>query len=201
MIHAYSELYLECATNTMGYLFDIAFAEMKDETFLEIFSYSDVAKAFENGNPTYLAGKSSYDLYYEIIGKDIKKHKPHYNRNKNYWCGYIYSYIQWYFNCTYERLFEVLPLKNLKALYPTLHEADISKLLDIVYKMFYPEKALKTMRLKRHLSQSELAKISGVKLRSIKAYEQGDLDISKASYETLWAFANILCCEVKDIIS
>ena len=201
MIHAYSEMYLQCATNTMGTLFDIAFIEIREEAFLEIFSYSEVAKAFEDGSPTYLAGKSSYDLYYEIIGLDIKKYKPNNNRNKNYWCGYVYAYIQWYFNCTYERLFEALPLKNLKALYSSLHEVDISKLLDIVYELFYPESALKTMRQKCHLSQSELAKISGVKLRSIKAYEQRDLDICKASYETLCALANTLSCDVKDLVS
>lgn len=201
MIHAYSEIYLECATSTMGDLFDIAFSEIRDEAFLEIFSYSLAAKAFEDGNPTYLAGKSSYDLYYEVIGKDIKKYKPNNNRNENYWCGYVYAYIQWYFNCTYEKLFSILPLKNLRALYPTLHEADITKLLDIVYKMFYSETALKTMRQKRHLSQTELAKISGIKLRSIKAYEQNDLDISKAQYDTLYALANALSCDVKELLS
>ena len=89
----------------------------------------------------------------------------------------------------------------MHALYPTLHEADISKLIDVIYKMFYPESALKMMRQKCHLSQSELARISGVKLRSIKTYEQGDLDICKAQYDTLCALASTLSCNVKDLIS
>lgn len=53
---------------------------------------------------------------------------------------------------------------------------------------------------KRNLTQSELAEISGVSLRAIKAYEQGKLDISKAQGETLYKLSKTLDCAIEDLI-
>lgn len=53
---------------------------------------------------------------------------------------------------------------------------------------------------KRNLTQSELAKISGVSLRAIKAYEQGKLDISKAQGGTLYKLSKALDCAIEDLI-
>ncbi len=56
------------------------------------------------------------------------------------------------------------------------------------------------MRLKRGLSQSGLSKISKISLRSIKAYEQGRIDLSKAQAETLYILARILDCTIEDLL-
>ena len=75
-----------------------------------------------------------------------------------------------------------------------------SKTLNIIAKLLYKEQPLKTIRQKRNLSQSELSKISGVNLHTIQAYEQGELDISKAKYDTLYSLSNSLSREVNDIV-
>lgn len=93
-----------------------------------------------------------------------------------------------------------IPVDELCQLYPALHETDISKGMDMIHKRLYPKSALKIWRQKRQLSQSQLAKISGVNRRSIKAYEQGELDVGKARYETLASLANTLSCYVRDLI-
>ena len=51
-----------------------------------------------------------------------------------------------------------------------------------------------------NLSQKQLAALSGVKLRSIKCYEQGDIDIRNAQAETLYALAKVLDCSIEDLI-
>ena len=59
---------------------------------------------------------------------------------------------------------------------------------------------LKSIRIKRGLSQGQLAIKSHVELRTIQAYEQGYRDINKASYSILNTLAKSLNCEIKDII-
>ena len=60
---------------------------------------------------------------------------------------------------------------------------------------------LKFMREEKGLSQSELAKKSGVPLRNIQAYEQGYKDINKAQVITVLQLSEALECDVYDIIN
>jgi DNA-binding transcriptional regulator YiaG len=201
MIHAYNESYLSRAGKTMGSLFDAGLMTMPPEKFTRLFLASRISHAWEKGNPSYIAGKSGEELLEEITGQKVQSAEYSYDRSGDYWCGYVLCYAQWQFGCSFDALLSVMSLEELRQLYPTLHEADISKVLDIIHKRLYPESALKTWRQKRKLSQSQLAKISGVTLRSIQAYEQGDLDISKAQYDTLARLADTLSCPVHDLIS
>ena len=59
---------------------------------------------------------------------------------------------------------------------------------------------LKKLREERGLSQSQLAKASGVSVRMIQYYEQGVKDISKAQVMTVIALADALGAEVKDVV-
>lgn len=59
---------------------------------------------------------------------------------------------------------------------------------------------LREARLKINMSASELAEISGVKLRTIHAYEQGQVSIRKASIDILQKLANALGVQIQDII-
>lgn len=54
--------------------------------------------------------------------------------------------------------------------------------------------ALKTMRVRNSLSQSQLAKASGVPLRTIQQYEQRQKDINRARAEYLIALSSALGC-------
>lgn len=59
---------------------------------------------------------------------------------------------------------------------------------------------LKDLRIKRNLSQKELANISGVSIRHVQHYEQGYRSIDGAGLEKLVAFAIALNCNISEII-
>lgn len=60
--------------------------------------------------------------------------------------------------------------------------------------------SLKKMRIKNGLSQSGLAKASGVPLRTIQQYEQRQKDLSKARAEYLIALSRALGCDPSRLI-
>ena len=57
------------------------------------------------------------------------------------------------------------------------------------------------MRLKRNLSQSQLAYLSDVNIRNIKTYEQNENDINKAQVNILLSLARVLNCNIEDILN
>lgn len=60
---------------------------------------------------------------------------------------------------------------------------------------------LKFFREEKGMSQSELAKASGVPLRNIQAFEMGYRDINKAQVITVLQLAEVLGCDVYEIIN
>ena len=60
---------------------------------------------------------------------------------------------------------------------------------------------LQEKRKKKGLSQSELAAVSGVKLRAIQVYEIGQRDINGAKLDTLCKLALALDCKVVDLLT
>ena len=63
-----------------------------------------------------------------------------------------------------------------------------------------PDTPLKKMRIKNGLSQSGLAKASGVPLRTIQQYEQRQKDLAKARAEYLIALSRALGCDPSRLI-
>ena len=201
MIHAYNEYYLELTQRKLGSMFEIAHFDQKlsvDE-FAEKFIGSKVCNAFEEANPIYIAGKSANELLGIVLNKEIE-YKQNMYASPEYWLGFVLAYVQWHFNKPFKELIEIFPCSKLLLCYFPYHEMDISHLIDMYKERFFSQTPLHMYRKKRELSQSELSKISGVSLRSIKAYEQGKLDISKASYETLYKLAKALSCSVENLV-
>ena len=62
------------------------------------------------------------------------------------------------------------------------------------------ETQLKKMRIKNGLSQSGLAKASGVPLRTIQQYEQRQKDLAKARAEYLIALSRVLGCDPSRLV-
>lgn len=61
--------------------------------------------------------------------------------------------------------------------------------------------ALKSMREKRGLSQSQLAKKARVDVRMVQHYEQGFKDINRANVLTVLRLAEALDCDITDILN
>ena len=63
-----------------------------------------------------------------------------------------------------------------------------------------PECCLGKMRIKRGMSQKELAAASGVNSRAIRGYERGELILENAKLNTLCDLCLALGCKIEDII-
>lgn len=210
MIHAYQETYVNKAQSILGEAFDYAIntCGISPDSFIKMFLISSISKKIEKGDPKYIKGKSGIEVALDIIC-EVKKEEffvePTINfiRTKEYWIGHVIAYYQWYSDKSFSNIFEAVTYNDLVIMYNTIHEADISKFVEIMderIKDKFPETNLKRMRLLAGYSQLELAIKSGVKLRSIQMYEQRNKDINKASVETIYKLSKTLNCEIIDLI-
>ena len=60
---------------------------------------------------------------------------------------------------------------------------------------------LQNLRLGTGMSQSQLAKASGVQLRTIQAYEIDARDINKADMEIIFKLCNALKCSLDELLT
>ena len=74
------------------------------------------------------------------------------------------------------------------------------KIIEKIKDHFSQVSSLKMIRKKRKLTQEQLAMLSGVNVRSIRSYEQGDNDILKAQGDTLLMLARALDCTVEELL-
>lgn len=209
-IRSYQEIYLNKAQKALGDAFDYAVngCGISGSDFVKLFTTSSVSKRMENGEPSLLAGKSGIelanDVVFETTGRALDSEpKVNIGRSREYWIGWAVAYYQWYSSRSYGDIFKALSFEDLQKMYYTLHEADISKFVEIAderIREYFKETNLKRTRTAYGYTQSELAKHSGVTLRSIQMYEQRQKDINKASVETLYRIAKVLGCSIEDLI-
>ena len=210
MTHAYQEIYLNKAQTVLGDAFDYAVnsCKLSGESFVKMFTASSLSKKIENGEPAYIAGKSGIEIVMEVVlettGKELTiESKESIGRSSEYWIGWAIAYYQWYSARKFSDIFRVLSFEELQKMYPTLHEADITKFVDIAdkkIKEFFPNTNLRRIRTTYGCTQAELSKRSGVSLRSIQMYEQRNKDINKASAATLYRLTKVLGCTMEDLI-
>ena len=210
MIRAYRETYLSKAQSMLGDAFDYAvnIFGLDGDVFVKIFVASPSCTRLENGDPSFLAGKNGIELASEVIeeafGKKVNVEvEPRMDRSEEYWIGWAIAYYQWYSGRGFSEIFKVNSFGNLKQMYHPLHEADITKFVDITesrMRAFFPETNLRRIRSEYGCSQARLAALSGVGLRSIQMYEQRNKDINKASAETLFRISKALGCRMEDLI-
>ena len=210
MIHAYPEMYLSKAQSVLGDAFDYAVntCGIPGNNFVKLFIASSVSKRMENGEPAYIAGKSGIEIVVEIVaetkGQELQiEPQEHFGRSREYWIGWAAAYYQWYTGKRYSDIFTVISFEDLQKMYYTLHEADITKFVDIVdsrMKEYFSEINLRRIRTAYGLTQAELARRSGVSLRSIQMYEQRNKNINKASADTMYRLAKVLGCTMEDLI-
>lgn len=202
MIHAYNEVYLSNVMHNLSALFDIAINAMNldADEFTEKFLDSCVASGIESGNPNYLSGKSATEMLSLILNTEIPFTQIPLDRSPEYWAGWILAYTQWQLNKPFKTIINVIPFSKLVSLYNPYHEAPEQKTVDKIRALFPSDCPLKRIRQLRNLSQKQLSLLSGVKLRSIQCYEQGDIDIKNAQGETLYALAKTLDCTIEDLM-
>ncbi|MDR2615419.1 MAG: XRE family transcriptional regulator [Oscillospiraceae bacterium] len=139
MTRAYEETYLDDAMNNLGDMLDYAVNDcgFDIEDFFSSFIVSGVADKFEHGNPKYVAGLSGPELASAVIYKTRGTRldaPPSENTDKSpeYWAGWILAYYQWYMASRFADMHRLgLTVARVLSLYPTLHEADMSKFVDV----------------------------------------------------------------------
>ena len=209
-IHAYQEIYLNNAQKSLGDAFDYAIntCGISGSDFVKMFTASSISKRIENGEPALLAGRSGFEIANDVVlettGRTLDGEQPESpGRTREYWIGWAVAYYQWYSSRKYSDIFKVVSFEDLQKMYYTLHEADVSKFVDIVdarMKDYFPETNLKRIRTAYGCTQAELAQRSNVSLRSIQMYEQRNKDINKASVDTVYRLAKALGCTMEDLI-
>ena len=210
MIHAYDKVYLDKARTALARMLDFAVYDLKYNitAFFDMFITSGVAARFEIGDFTVIVGRSGVELAYEVLEKSgisYERIKPNYtfNRSEEYWTGWALAYYQWETSLSFAEIVRYIPIKEIQLLYSPYHEMDIRQFVDKMnelYRQAKPDTNLKLLRQRAGLSQSELATLSAVPLRTIQQYEQRQKDINKARAEYLIMLSKTLCCSAEDLI-
>ena len=209
-MNAYKGTYLNKASKTIGSMVDYAVNDclIDGGLFLHMFTASGLASQFERGNPKVIAGMSGVELALEAIEaatgtKPDEEPSERDYRTKEYWAGWALAHYQWYRAMRFSAILRVLPFADIVRMYPTLHEADITKFYataDEILALDVDRTNLKRIRKTANLSQSQLAKEAMVSLRSIQMYEQKQKDINKAQAITLAKISRVLGCDVEDLL-
>ncbi len=210
MIRAYPEIYVNRAMGNLGEVIDFTVNQLhiKGETVWTWFAGSTVCRRIENGEPLYLLGKSGVEIacemYEEAFGifPDVSP-EPEYGRTPEYWCGWVLGYYQWCSSLSFARISRIITYQELLDLYPALHEADVTKVAEVLeeYRKRRQEKTnLACIRTGYGCTQRRLSEMSGVMLRSIQMYEQRQKDINKCQAETLYRLAKSLGCTMEDLL-
>lgn len=210
MMSAYSELYIDDAACNLGEYLDYMVNDLKygiDEAF-EMFAHSEIGCSFEKGNPSYVAGISGVEMARKVIFSlngywENNDTTMSIDRSKEYWTGWALAQYQWEKNISFTVLLDgKISASKVRDLY-ILHEADFSKFVetvDVLLQREHKQSSLKRIRKYYGLTQSELSKKSGVSLRMIQLYEQGQNDISHAQTKVVSLLANALGCEINDLL-
>ncbi len=204
MIHAYAENYLVHSRNNFGRMLDVGVNGFKYplKEFYRLFLESALSVSFAEGEPNALAGHSGIELAFEVLSEHNlpvpqSKIRLSSDRSPEYWTGWALAYYQWRRCWPFQEIESFAPIEDIRSLYHPFHEMDILKFverMDEWYHEAHPESRLKSYRRDAGLSQSQLASLSGVPLRTIQQYEQRNKNINAASAEALLNLAQALHC-------
>ena len=209
-MNAYHEMYLRSSMTNLANMFDFAINDfgLGSDDFVPMFLSSATCRRLENAEPKYLIGMCGEELAMRVIEETTGvipagEIKERYYRTPDFWCGWVICYYHWLRNIPYRELFSIMAYEDIASLYRTLHEADISRFADVMdskRKQRAEETNLKRIRTAYGCSQSELARRSGVSLRSIQMYEQRNKDINKGQSEAIMNLSRALGCSMEDLL-
>ena len=207
-MHAYAETYLPGAMRNLGEAVDYAVNDcsFSADEFAEHFVTSGLAAEWEGGSARVLAGLSGIELTRDSfrrtgIHRDWPTPAPRYELSPQYWAGWALTYYQWWSARSFGSIFERASISEVIAMYPALHEASENRFVDRMEERFRGATSLlKCWRERRGCSQSELERISGVKIRNIRLYEQHPEAMVKAEYRTVKLLAHALGCRPDDLV-
>ena len=223
---AYDETYLSGAQKRLGAFLDFAASglglNLTDAH--AAFLASPLSRRFAAGDPAVVAGRSGEELALDILGSGesseagvtdvIRTRKPreipsatswvpHESASPEYWTGWALAFYQWASGYAFEAIDERVCIDDIRSLYTPYHEMDVRQFcdrLDELCSKAHPQTNLQARRLVAGLSQRQLSRASGVPVRTLQQYEQGQKDIGKARAEYIIALASVLNTEPSKLI-
>ncbi len=211
MTNAYDKAYLLRARQSLGRMLDFACHGLgySPRVFWDFFLGSGVAASFGDGDVRCIAGMSGYELAYEVLDRCGEKYirmvdpTPPDGKSPEYWAAWSVAHYQWFRGLDFPRINAVAPIDDIVAMYHPYHEMDVSQFcdeMDRLYRLKFPERNLKRIRLNAGMSQSALADRSGISVRTIQELEQGRKDVNRAGIDTLMPLAAALSVDVEALV-
>ena len=208
-MHAYDSLFLDDAMENLGDAVEYAIygMGMTGQEFLDLFLVSGIAEAFSCGEVRYLSGMSGLELTRRVMEKchlniEMGDYEVRIEYSPEYWVGWALAYYQWYSARSFSQILKKINFQVLMNLYGVLHEADVTKIATVFDEFFITDgnTNLAQIRIESGMSQAQLARVSGISLRSIQMYEQRNNDINKAQLNRLLALARALGCRMENLL-
>ena len=140
MKSSYDEIYLSDVQKNLGFFFQFMLCNMKfsPEEVQKKFLESIIPYQIEIGNPDFLCGKSGLELAKICLeDSDVSSQiseslsEPYYPQAE-YWSGYVLAYCQWKNAISFSRILNNYSLELLLSSYNLMHEADISKINQLI---------------------------------------------------------------------
>jgi len=208
MIHAYDEIYVEGAMIRLGDMLEYACLDINydPDGFFKMFILSGIARRFEIGDVSVVAGKSGPELAQMVLSSvdhvnDFKEPTWREDRSDLYWCGWALAYFQWHENIPFREIWNSISIRMMQKMYSTLHEADISKTVDVMNGMLRPDRKspVQTLRLTRGMTQQELAEAAHMSISQLQRIEYGERQVENLTLKTALALAKALGVEVSEL--
>ncbi len=210
MIRAYNEIYLNDAMTNLGEAFDYAVnaCGLALDEFMDMFIVSGYADSFSKGSAKVVSGMSGTELVLSVIKRSgISAGSGHtlsgYDFSAEYWTGWVTAYYQWYTGRSFKDIVTHIKISDVYNMYPLMHEASEDRFVQAVENMIAREKKETRLQKQRKISgysQSQLAKLANVNLRTLQQYESGAKNINRASAETVLSLSKVLGCNAEDIL-
>lgn len=207
-MHAYDEIYLEYSKEKLGLMLSYAVngLGMPLRAFYDRFLVSREARMFAVGHPKYVAGMSGIELALSVLDREEDKTEIGCDVDDIYWTGWALAQLQWNSGLDFAQIDQVFPIEEIHRLYYPLHEADITRFFTVAERRLQvakPQAAspIKLLRKTHGLTQQDLADLSGISLRMIRAYEQGSQDLSRAEANTLICLSRALHCPPERLLN
>lgn len=208
MIHAYDEMYIEGAMIRLGDMLEYACLDSgyDPDSFWHMFIHSGLARRFEIGDVSVVAGKSGPELAYIVLSKVDKQSnftKPIWREERSdlYWCGWILAYYQWYRDVTFSKIWESVSIRMLQKMYTPLHEADITKTVEIIDRLIKSKEnpSIKSLRLAKCLTQQSLANKAHMSISQLQRIEYRERKVENLSLKTAISLATALGVKVDEL--